>query len=75
MESLYRYADVCTDQSARGEFVIRILLFSIIIVFTIRQIKKIFADATAAPQEVSADAAVVDVDVIVDEPADHQSPR
>ena len=54
---------------------IRILLFSIIIVFTIRQIKKIFAEATAAPQEVSADAAVVDVDVIVDEPADHQSPR
>ena len=51
---------------------IRILLFSIIIVFTIRQIKKIFADATAAPhEEVSADAAVVDVDVIVDEPADH----
>ena len=54
---------------------IRILLFSIIIVFTIRQIKKILADATAATQEVSADAAVVDVDVIVDEPADHQSPR
>ena len=54
---------------------IRILLFSIIIALTIRQIKKIFAVATAAPQEVSADAAVVDVDVIVDEPADHQSPR
>ena len=54
---------------------IRILLFSIIIVFTIRQIKKIFADATSAPQDVSADAAVVDVDVIVDEPADHKSPR
>ena len=45
------------------------------IVFTIRQIKTIFVDGTAAPQEVSADAAVVDVDVIVDEPADHQSPR
>ena len=54
---------------------IRVLLFSIIIVFTIRQIKKIFADPPASPQEVSADAAVVDVDVIVDEPADHQSPR
>ena len=54
---------------------IRILLFSIIIVFTIRQIKKIFADATSAPQEVSADAAVVDVDVIVDEQKDHQSFR
>ena len=54
---------------------IRILLFTIIIVFTIRQIKKIFADATSAPQEVSADAAVVDVDVIVDEPADDQTPR
>ena len=54
---------------------IRILLFSIIIVFTIRQIKKIFVDATSAPQEVSADAAVVDVDVIVDEPADDQTPR
>ena len=75
VESLCRYAHVSTGQSARREFVIRILLFSLILVFTIRQIKKIFADATAAPQDVSADAAVVDVDVIVDEPADHQSPR
>ena len=51
---------------------IRILLFSLIIVFTIRQIKKIFADATPGQQDVSADGAVIDVDVIVDEQKDQQ---
>ncbi len=52
---------------------IRILLFSLIIVFTIRQIKRIFADATPGQQDVSADGAVIDVDVIVDEQKDHQT--
>ena len=54
---------------------IRILLFSLIIVFTIRQIKKIFAEATDDQQDVSADEAIVDVDVIVDEQKDHHSSR
>ena len=52
---------------------IRILLFSLIIVFTIRQIKKIFAEATFSQQDVSADVAIVDVDVIVDEQKDQNS--
>ena len=51
---------------------IRILLFSLIIAFTIRQIKKIFADATPDQQDVRADGAVIDVDVIVDEQKDQQ---
>ena len=54
---------------------IRILLFSLILIFTIRQIKKIFAEATAAQQDVSADEAIVDVDVIVDEQKDQHSSR
>ncbi len=49
---------------------IRILLFSLIIIFTIRQIKKIFRDGSPVQQDVSANAAVVDVDVIVDEQND-----
>ena len=53
---------------------IRILLVSLIIFFTIRQIKNIFADATPpGQQDLSADGAVIDVDVIVDEQKDHQS--
>ena len=52
---------------------IRILLLSLILLFTIRQIKKIFADATVVQQDISADSAVVDVDVIVDEQKDHHS--
>ena len=52
---------------------IRILLFSLIIIFTIRQIKKVFAEATVDQQDVSADEAIVDVDVIVDEQKDHHS--
>ena len=52
---------------------IRILLFSLIIIFTIRQIKKVFAEATVGQQDVSADEAIVDVDVIVDEQKDHRS--
>ena len=52
---------------------IRILLFSLIIAFTIRQIKKIFADATLGQQDARADGAVIDVDVIVDEQKDHHS--
>ena len=52
---------------------IRILLLSLIILFTIRQIKKIFADATVVQHDISADSAVVDVDVIVDEQKDHHS--
>ena len=54
---------------------IRILLFSIIIVFTIRQIKKIFAEATVGQQDVSADVAIVDVDVIVDDQKDQHPSR
>ena len=50
---------------------IRILLFSLIIIFTIRQIKKVFTEATVGQQNVSADEAIVDVDVIVDEQKDH----
>jgi hypothetical protein len=53
--------------------VIRILLFSLIIIFTIRQIKKVFTEATVGQQDVSADEAIVDVDVIVDEEKDHHS--
>jgi hypothetical protein len=53
--------------------VIRILLFSLIIFFTIRQIKKVFTEATVGQQDVSADEAIVDVDVIVDEEKDHHS--
>jgi|TARA_B100001142_G_scaffold168840_1_gene168519 hypothetical protein len=53
--------------------VIRILLFSLIIIFTIRQIKKVFTEATVGQQDVSADEAIVDVDVIVDEQKDHHS--
>ena len=49
---------------------IRFLLFSIIIIFTIRQIKRFFAYATVDQQDVSADEAVVHVDVIVDEQKD-----
>ena len=67
-----RYAGGRSGQSARGESVIRILLFSLIIAFTIRQIKKIFADATPGQQDVRADGAVIDVDVIVDEQKDQQ---
>ena len=52
---------------------IRILLFSLIIIFTIRQIKKVFTQATVGQQDVSADEAIVDVDVIVDEQKDHHS--
>ena len=52
---------------------IRILLFSLIIIFTIRQIKKVFTEATFGQQDVSADEAIVDVDVIVDEQKDHHS--
>ena len=52
---------------------IRILLFSLIIIFTIRQIKKVFTEATVGQQDVSADEAIVDVDVIVDEQRDHHS--
>ena len=52
---------------------IRILLFSLIIIFTIRQIKKVFTDATVGQQDVSADEAIVDVDVIVDEQKDNHS--
>ena len=52
---------------------IRILLFSLIIFFTIRQIKKVFTEATVGQQDVSADEAIVDVDVIVDEEKDHHS--
>ena len=53
---------------------IRILLFSLIIIFTIRQIKKVFTEATVGgQQDVSADEAIVDVDVIVDEQKDHHS--
>ena len=52
---------------------IRILLFSLIIIFTIRQIKKVFTEATIGQQDVSADEAIVDVDVIVDEQKDHHS--
>ena len=52
---------------------IRILLFSLIIIFTIRQIKKVFTEATVGQQNVSADEAIVDVDVIVDEQKDHHS--
>ena len=70
-----RYADGRSGQSARGESVIRILLFSLIIVFSIRQIKKIFAEATVGQQDVSADVAIVDVDVIVDEQKDQHSSR
>jgi hypothetical protein len=55
---------------SQGEFVIRILLFSLIIIFTIRQIKKIFRDVPPVQQDVSANVAVVDVDVIVDEQND-----
>ncbi|MBL6791953.1 MAG: hypothetical protein ISQ49_01345 [Synechococcus sp. BS307-5m-G35] len=54
---------------------IRILLFSLIIVFTIRQIKKIFAEATVGQQDVSADVAIVDVDVIVDDQKDQHPSR
>ena len=54
---------------------IRILLFSLIIVFTIRQFKKIFAEATVGQQDVSADVAIVDVDVIVDDQKDQHSSR
>ena len=50
-----------------------ILLFSLIIIFTIRQIKKVFTEATVGQQDVSADEAIVDVDVIVDEQKDHHS--
>jgi hypothetical protein len=53
--------------------VIRILLFSLIIIFTIRQIKRVFTEATVGQQDVSADEAIVDVDVIVDEQKDHHS--
>ena len=52
---------------------IRILLFSLIIIFTIRQIKKVFTESTVGQQDVSADEAIVDVDVIVDEQKDHHS--
>ena len=52
---------------------IRILLFSLIIIFTIRQIKRVFTEATVGQQDVSADEAIVDVDVIVDEQKDHHS--
>ena len=52
---------------------IRILLFSLIVIFTIRQIKKVFTEATVSQQDVSADEAIVDVDVIVDEQKDHHS--
>ena len=52
---------------------IRILLFSLIIIFTIRQIKKVFTEATVDRQDISADEAIVDVDVIVDEQKDHHS--
>ena len=52
---------------------IRILLFSLIMIFTIRQIKKVFTEATLGQQDVSADEAIVDVDVIVDEQKDHHS--
>ena len=52
---------------------IRILLFSLIIIFTIRQIKKVFTEATVGQQDGSADEAIVDVDVIVDEQKDHHS--
>ena len=52
---------------------IRILLFSLIIIFAIRQIKKVFTEATVGQQDVSADEAIVDVDVIVDEQKDHHS--
>ena len=52
---------------------IRILLFSLIIIFSIRQIKKVFTEATVGQQDVSADEAIVDVDVIVDEQKDHHS--
>ena len=52
---------------------IRILLFSLIIIFTIRQIKKVFTEATVGQQDVSADEAIVDVDAIVDEQKDHHS--
>ena len=52
---------------------IRFLLFSLIIIFTIRQIKKVFTEATVGQQDVSADEAIVDVDVIVDEQKDHHS--
>ena len=52
---------------------IRILLFSLIIIFTIRLIKKVFTEATVGQQDVSADEAIVDVDVIVDEQKDHHS--
>ena len=52
---------------------IRILLFSLIIIFTIRQIKKVFTEAMVGQQDVSADEAIVDVDVIVDEQKDHHS--
>ena len=52
---------------------IRILLFSLIIIFTIRQIKRVFTEATVGQQDVSADEAIVDVDVIVDEQNDHHS--
>ena len=52
---------------------IRILLFSLIIIFTIRQIKKVFTEATVGQQDVSADEAIVDVDVIVDKQKDHHS--
>ena len=52
---------------------IRILLFSLIIIFTIRQVKKVFTEATVGQQDVSADKAIVDIDVIVDEEKDHHS--
>ena len=52
---------------------IRILLFSLIIFFTIRQIKKVFTEATVGQQDVSAAEAIVDVAVIVDEQKDHHS--
>ena len=52
---------------------IRILLFSLIVVFMIRQIKKVFTEATVGQQGVSADEAIVDVDVIVDVQKDHHS--
>ena len=68
-----RYAGGRSGQSARGESVIRILLFSLIIIYTIRQIKKVFTEATVSQQDVSADEAIVDVDVIVDEQKDHHS--
>ena len=68
-----RYAGGRSGQSARGESVIRILLFSLIVIFTIRQIKKVFTEATVGQQDVSADEAIVDVDVIVDEQKDHHS--